>query len=330
MATIKKNKILVCGAGSIGKRHIENLIIFNQKVIVWRERKEKNNEILKKYKIPVTNDLESAIKDSDAIIIANATDKHLKIINKAIKYKKNMYIEKPISNSMRGVKSLINNTKKLKVEVGFQLRNHPNLVFLRKIINRSKLKSVYYYRFSMGYRLDLWRKRTDYRKSYTSDHSRGGGALFELIHQIDLAIWMFGPIKSFKSYQTNIGPFKIKGDDLTHLILIHENGISGQIVVDMVNPVYKCDAEIVTNKSVYTWNYTDGNIKRKFGNKEKVIHSVTKSFNRNKLFKDHMHNFLKMISKKTNTPPICKLNDAIESLEIASKVKKVSKKSIYN
>ena len=42
-----KKKFLVCGTGSIGVRHIKNLLKLKQEVYVWREQKDKRQEINK-------------------------------------------------------------------------------------------------------------------------------------------------------------------------------------------------------------------------------------------------------------------------------------------
>ena len=42
-----KKYFLVCGTGSIGQRHIKNLISLKEKIVIWRERKKKKLRIKK-------------------------------------------------------------------------------------------------------------------------------------------------------------------------------------------------------------------------------------------------------------------------------------------
>ena len=316
-----KKKFLVCGSGSIGIRHIENLLLLKQDVYVWQERKNHSKKFKIKFpKIKIIKSLDKAINSSDAVIIANSTHKHVKVLKKTLKHDKNIYIEKPISNNMKYIKKLLPLTKNKIIEVGYQLRNHPNLIFLKKILTNKKLK-VYSYRFVMGHDLRLWRKNHDYKNSYTSDLKKGGGALLELIHQIDLALWFFGPIKKIVGERSKVSDLKIKADDLTNLIIVHKNGIAGQIQLDMVSPIYRCEAEILTQKNIFTWKYNKGIILKENSKKKTVIHKVNKSFNRNSLFVDSMKNFILRINNK-NKSPTCNFKDGLSSLIAVDKIKK--------
>ena len=101
-----KKKFLVCGTGSIGVRHIKNLLKLKQDVYIWREQKDKRKELNKIFpEIKIFTSLDKAIKFCDAVIIANSTHNHIKILKKAIKYKCHAYIEKPISNNIKHIKN---------------------------------------------------------------------------------------------------------------------------------------------------------------------------------------------------------------------------------
>ena len=102
----------------------------------------------------------------DAIIVSNKTNLHLDIIKKGISNECDLFIEKPISNNMNGIKKITKLTKNFIIEVGYQLRCHPNLIFLRKSIQDSKISNIYSYRLIMGHRIDHWRPGKDY-KSFT-------------------------------------------------------------------------------------------------------------------------------------------------------------------
>mgnify|MGYP001230272922 CR=1 FL=1 len=316
-----KKKFLVCGAGSIGTRHIQNLLKLKQDVYIWREQKYKSKQINKIFpKIKVFSSLEKGIKYSDAVIIANSTHNHIAVLKKAIKHKRHVYIEKPISNNIKELKKLLIDKKKIVIEVGYQLRNHPNLIFLKKMLETKKTK-VFSYRFAMGHNLKFWRKNHDYSKSYTSDLKKGGGALFELIHQIDLAIWFFGPIKDIIGVRSKVSNLNINADDLANIIIVHKNGIAGQIQLDMVSPVYRCEMEIITKKDIFTWFYTEGRLFKKNIREKKIIHKTEGSFERNDLFLKSMINFINRVNK-IKVSPICSFEDGIKSLIAVDKVTK--------
>ena len=61
--------------------------------------------------------------------------------------------------------------------------------------------------------------RVKITKLYSSNSKEGGGANFELIHQLDMAIFLFGNIKQFSSMQGKVSNFKIAGDDITQILV---------------------------------------------------------------------------------------------------------------
>ena len=151
--------------------------------------------------------------------------------------------------------------------------------------------------------------------------NKGGGALFELIHQVDLAIWLFGPVKKITGYRSKVSNLKIKADDLSNLILIHKSGIAGQIQLDMISPLYRCEAEIVTDKEILLWSYNKGKITQKTQKTDKIIHKLTKSFKRNDLFINSMKHFVDRVYKKKKLP-LCDLKEGAKSLIAINSINK--------
>ena len=97
-------RVLVCGAGSIGLRHVNNLKSFGIEVSVWRSRSELAKGLMDELNVKVYTSLDDALDLSDAVVIATATNTHLDIALKAAKKGKAIFIEKPISLSIAGIK----------------------------------------------------------------------------------------------------------------------------------------------------------------------------------------------------------------------------------
>ena len=86
-------KVLVCGAGSIGKRHIENLLTLGVSVLVWRTQINLLKNIANEYNVETFENLETAIDNADAVIVATATDQHIEIALKVLNVNKPLFIE---------------------------------------------------------------------------------------------------------------------------------------------------------------------------------------------------------------------------------------------
>jgi len=308
--------VLVCGAGSIGKRHIANLLQLGAKVSVWRSQNHLLRTIGDEFDVEVNEDLDNAIDKADAVVIATATDNHIPLAIKVLQAGKALFIEKPLSHNWTGIEDLQRLAFGKIVEVDCQFRTHQNLIALSQLLQQTGNDNILTYRFAMGHRLDAWRKGKDYRKAYSSDATRGGGALFDLIHQIDLAIWFFGPVAEVNAVLSKRSELDISGDDVSNLLLTHRSGLTGHIQLDMASPVYRCEAEVMTTGSIFNWSYSQGTLRNHSQEENVIVNQVPEGFERNDLFITHMAHFLERLVDNS-LPPLCSLEDGIAALRVA-------------
>ena len=308
--------VLVCGAGSIGRRHIENLLQLGAKVSVWRARSELLDEINRDFPVKTFTELSDAIAMVDGVVVATATDQHVAIALEALKAGRALFIEKPVSHDWVGIEDLRRLSNGKIVEVGFQFRAHPNLIALEFHLKNSAHEGLLTYRLAMGHRLDAWRPNQDYQQGYSANSARGGGALFDLIHQIDIALWLFGPAAGVQAVLAKLGSLNIQGDDVTNLLLTHKNGVTGHIQLDMASSVYRCEAEVMTSNALFRWSNAEGELRQQSPEGEIITNCVPENFKRNDLFTTHMAHWLKRIDDP-KMPPLCNFEDGVAALEVA-------------
>ena len=135
-------KALVIGYGSIGKRHIENLAKFDDiQIIVITKRPEDN--FLKHNHCKLFKSVKESLSEKpDFAIISTESSFHVKDAIILAKNKIHFFIEKPISNSMRGIDTLMNETTKNRLvsQVGCNLRFHPCIQKIKNdILPKKKL-----------------------------------------------------------------------------------------------------------------------------------------------------------------------------------------------
>ncbi len=128
--------VLIVGYGSIGKRHINNLLALSEiQIILLTNRKKIIQTDFKNFstnticdRIEITNSIDKCLlKKPDIAIISNETSYHIEIATKIASQGIDIFIEKPLSNSLRSVKNLINISKKKKLVtmVGCNFRFYP-------------------------------------------------------------------------------------------------------------------------------------------------------------------------------------------------------------
>jgi CMP-N,N'-diacetyllegionaminic acid synthase len=194
-------KVLIIGFGSMGRKHYEALKKITNNITVLTKQKKIYCSTIKSIKdIPKL--------DPEYIVISCETIKHynfIKYIEKKLK-NKIILIEKPIMEKFRVLK-LKNN----KYFVGYNLRFHPVILFLKKIIQG---KNVNFINLNCSSFLPHWRKNIDYSKSNSALKKKGGGLILELSHELDYINWLFGSITPLFRFSKKISNLKIDTDDI--------------------------------------------------------------------------------------------------------------------
>ena len=129
-------------------------------------------------KLRYLNDIKSI--NPDYVLICSKTSdhfKHLGFVEKKL-LNKTILVEKPLFDKNKSLK-----IKRNKVIVGYNLRYHPIIKFLKKKIRNKKIYSTYIF---CGSYLPDWRKSRNYKSSYSSSKKEGGGVLLDLSHEIRL------------------------------------------------------------------------------------------------------------------------------------------------
>jgi len=236
-------KVSVIGNGSIGRRHLKGLSELQKELGVDEIRGYDTNperrEMVKKETPNVINSetIEDAVKGVDVVFMCAPTSLHIPIYNE-IKSMGDFHIfyEKPLSHTIEGCEQMIFDQKKKdkKVAVGYMLHHHPVLLSAKEIIESGKLGKVLTVRAEAGFYLPQWHPWEDYREFYMSWKTGGGGALLDISHEINYLQWMFGDIEEVQGMMGTISDLEISSDDVAVAIMKFNNGIVGQIQLDLL------------------------------------------------------------------------------------------------
>ena len=226
---MKKINILFFGLGSIGHRHIRNILrlkIKNVNLFAYRVKKqnillnEKNEKIKgnisSKYKIKEVNNLNNY--KFDIVFITNPSSLHCKSILKLSKQKKlYVFIEKPIDVNLNNARKILSISKKNKFNlfIACNLRFNDGFQILNDLIKKNTLGKINYVIVKSSLNIQDFHTYEDYRKSYTSVKKLGGGINFTSIHEIDLIKNIFEKTKILKSITDKISNLKINVPDFS-------------------------------------------------------------------------------------------------------------------
>ena len=315
---MKTRKILVVGTGSIGTRHTTNLLSLGADVLTYSYRREPRADPWRS-DVRAFDDLEDAFAAGpDAVVVANRTDQHLAVALRGAREGRALFIEKPLSHSLAGTDELVreSESRALAVETGFMLRLHPNAMWLKSFLAAGELGDLFYCRAAVGQHLPDWRPAQDHRLSYSAS-ALCGGVIFDLVHELDLVAWLFGPVEAVQAMTAQAPWLQIQSEAIAQIGLRTAGGLMAQVHMDYVRPVYGRTLEIAGSRGVVIWDYVEGTVSvttPKDGTR--ILHRVPASFARNDLFLAHMRHFLARLDDPS-LAPVSSLDDAVAALRTA-------------
>lgn len=180
--------ILVIGYGSIGRKHVENILKLNLKPVVFTKYPSQNKSI----KFIETLD---GLTDVKHCIIATPTAKHHEdfflIASKT--GCKDFLIEKPLDMNIENAKLIydIAQALRIRVRIAYDMRFLKVFDVIKNVITNVKTK-IRLVKIEAGQYLPDWRPSRNYRLSYSANKAQGGGVDLDLSHEIDYMHWLFG------------------------------------------------------------------------------------------------------------------------------------------
>ena len=195
-----KKKIIfnigIIGCGLIGKKRADNLGK-RGRLIACADINIKNAKLVsnKDKKIQVFKDWKKLlkIKELDIVIISTVHNQMFRILSKAIKMGKHVFIEKPASINLTQLKSIIKENKilKQKIRVGYNHRFLSSIIKCKELLDKNILGNLMFIKASYGHG-----GRSGYDKEWRMNPKISGGG--ELIdqgsHLIDLSQFFLGNI----------------------------------------------------------------------------------------------------------------------------------------
>ncbi|MEI3612907.1 Gfo/Idh/MocA family oxidoreductase [Pseudogracilibacillus sp. SO30301A] len=222
----------VLGTGRLGYVHAKNLVEHipgaNLKTIVT-SRMESAEKAAKELGVENwTNDVLDVLEDDgvDAVVIVTPTKTHVDLIKQAAKHKKHIFVDKPITETVKEADEVIQEVQQNKVicQVGFMRRFDPSYQEAKRRIENGDIGRPVYFK---GLSRDPGSPPESYIKT-------SGGIFIDLcIHEYDIARFLLdSEVKSIQTFgEIHKHPFMLKYGDVDQSLsyLQFENGASADI-----------------------------------------------------------------------------------------------------
>ena len=318
-------KAIVVGYGSIGKRHVKNLLaISDYDINVCTE--QKNPQSYHQKRCIFFNTLQDCLDEPAIGLVTNVSKSHVTTALKLANIGCHLFIEKPLSNSLQNVDKLyrIIKKKKLVTLMGCNLRFHSSIQKIKELITNDKIGKIISARVECGTYLPDWHPHEDYRDSYASRNDLGGGVVLTCIHELDYLYWFFGSVKEVFSMTGKHSDLKTNADDLSAIIMKFNNGVIAEVHLDYFQRPEIRSCKIIGTKGTIYWDSITNEVKlydidRK---KWKTIHKI-KKYDKNEMYVKELKHFINCVDNKKKS--INDISQGIYTLKIALAVIKSSK-----
>jgi len=250
-------KILVVGCGSIGERHLSNLLsLGHHDVAVCDANETRLKDIQTRYTIPAYLHLTEALETNPNLsLICTPNHLHLPIAMQVAKTGSHLFIEKPLASRLDGIAELVElvEQQQLVCMVGCNMRFHAAIARMHELISNSAIGRILSIRAHYGHYLPNWRPNQDYRSAYSSQAAQGGGIILDAIHEIDYARWFGGEVFELFCYAQKISDLEIEVEDTADILIQFVNGGQAAIHIDYLDQVKRRSCEIVGTKGTLVW-----------------------------------------------------------------------------
>ena len=319
-------KVIIVGFGSIGQRHCKNLLDeSNAEIFLCTKHNIKNFKNTKR--IQNLHSLEKCLKNQPEIgFVCNTNNLHVETAIKLAKNNCHLLIEKPLSNSLKNITSLLSLVKKNKLVtlMGFNLRFHPCLIKVKQLLAKNKIGRVIYVDAENGSYLPDWHPEEDYRKSYSSRNALGGGVVLTCLHEIDYLYWLFGDVKEVSAITGKFSDLDIDSEDLSSISLRFKNNIIAEVHLDFFQRPTQRTCKIVGTNGTLFCDF-DRNIVSLYElNKKKWKEIMNlKNYNVNDMYVEEMKQLLKCV--RTQKKSINDIDQGLKTLKIGLAILKSAK-----
>jgi len=254
-------EFVVVGAGSIGRRHLRNLVALGVSgLAVVEPDAGRRQQACAEVGARAIADLESALAmRPTAVLVCTPPNTHVAVARAALGVGAHVFIEKPIASTRdAALEALVMEAQRTsRLLVGYNLRFHAGLRRVRDLATSGAIGRLLTARAEFGQYLPDWRPGGDYRSGYIVRRD-GGGILLDASHEVDYMRWICGEVTAVYAALGKLSLLEMEAEDTAVLVLRHHSGVLSEIHLDCVQRGYSRSCKLVGSEGTIEWNFRTG------------------------------------------------------------------------
>jgi len=220
-------RIGLVGAGGIAGCHLPHLARLGAEVVVFSEAGAE--ELVARHGTGrVVGSLEELLAAVDVVDVITPTPTHTAVVTRALEAGKDVICEKPMARTADDAAALADLAERLgrRLYPAHVVRYFPEYAALHAAVHRGDLGELAVLRFT---RSGAYPTRTPW---FADVEASGGIVLDQMVHDIDIATWLAGPVVSVSAVSTHSAPGAGDGGEpaaAAHVLLTHAGGAVSQV-----------------------------------------------------------------------------------------------------
>ena len=220
-------RIGLVGAGGIAECHLPHLARLGAEVVVFSEAGAE--ELVARHGTGrVVGSLEELLAAVDVVDVITPTPTHTAVVTRALEAGKDVICEKPVARTADDAAALADLAERLgrRLYPAHVVRYFPEYAALHAAVARGDLGDLAVLRFT---RSGAYPTRTPW---FADVEASGGIILDQMVHDIDIATWLAGPVVSVSAVSTHSAPGAGRSGEpaaAAHVLLTHAGGAVSQV-----------------------------------------------------------------------------------------------------
>jgi len=298
------DRVAVIGLGNIAIRHRRNLkLLFPQsKLFAMSASGRIPDEEVSDCDAIATSIEELISAKVNLVIVASPAPFHALHSIPLIEAGIPTLIEKPVTTTIEDVNAIQKaiDLHQTPVAIGYCLRYLPSAQKLKALIGEHKIGTLYNAHIDIGQYLPDWRPNKNHKDSVSANKTLGGGALFELSHELDYAQWILGSLNVQHAILRSSEELALDVEDMVDVLSLTENGAVTTIHLDFLQRKAHRQCSFIGSEGRIDWDLILNQLVLTTATETTVLYADPK-WDKNEMYLLMLKDFIQMMEEKTHT-----------------------------
>jgi predicted dehydrogenase len=223
-------KVGILGTGAIANKHAQAYRNIGFELLACSNKTEsRGREFASRWQTKFVADFRDLCRypGLDFVDVCTFPDFHLEPIEVCAAIQRPLMVQKPIATNLDAARKMIDVARSAGIKLGVmsQHRFDDATVFLKRALPAGRLGKIL-----QGDAYVKWYRSDEYysRPIKGSWHTEGGGALInQAIHQVDILLYLLGPVTNVSGMWQLGARHKIESEDVVNALLRYQSGATG-------------------------------------------------------------------------------------------------------